>query len=371
MTFAETPNPKTLGRTERVRAFGVVGSSILAGLIVFGGCRSTTPAPPPQEWDEESFGPLVPHDTFPGDCSLCHLPERWDLLRDDFHFDHAAETGFELVGAHEAASCLRCHNDRGPVDVYVARGCGGCHADPHEATLGLDCTRCHEESDWLPRGVIAEHARTRFALVGAHAAMPCERCHLQADAKIFTGLPVECALCHQADLARAASPDHIAAGWIDDCQRCHTPRADWRGAGFSHAIFPLTGAHAVADCSDCHQGNVFRGTPRDCFACHADDYAAAGDPNHVVGGFPTDCQLCHTTEAWEGAFFQHTFFPIDSGPHSGLDCSECHLGNSFGAFTCVDCHAHTRSDMDDEHDDVGGYLYSSPACLACHPDGHE
>jgi hypothetical protein len=27
--------------------------------------------------------------------------------------------------------------------------------------------------------------------------------------------------------------------------------------------------------------------------------------------------------------------------------------------------------MDDEHDDVSGYVYESTECLACHPDGRE
>jgi hypothetical protein len=27
--------------------------------------------------------------------------------------------------------------------------------------------------------------------------------------------------------------------------------------------------------------------------------------------------------------------------------------------------------MDDEHDDVNGYVYSSPACYSCHPDGRD
>ena len=40
-------------------------------------------------------------------------------------------------------------------------------------------------------------------------------------------------------------------------------------------------------------------------------------------------------------------------------------------FTCIDCHAHTKPDMDDEHDDVGGYEYQTSACYACHPDGKE
>ena len=30
-----------------------------------------------------------------------------------------------LRGAHAQAGCLLCHNDRGPVQQFAARGCGG------------------------------------------------------------------------------------------------------------------------------------------------------------------------------------------------------------------------------------------------------
>lgn len=39
-------------------------------------------------------------------------------------------------------------------------------------------------------------------------------------------------------------------------------------------------------------------------------------------------------------------------------------------FSCIDCHAHEQTPMDNKHSGVPGYVWSSPACLACHPDGH-
>ena len=38
--------------------------------------------------------------------------------------------------------------------------------------------------------------------------------------------------------------------------------------------------------------------------------------------------------------------------------------------SCIDCHAHQRGDMADEHDDVPGYVWQSQACLTCHPNGN-
>ena len=69
----------------------------------------------------KSWGPLVPHKTFPADCGLCHVPDRWDVLKEEFGFDHAKKTGVALEGAHATAACLRCHNDFGPVTVYTDR----------------------------------------------------------------------------------------------------------------------------------------------------------------------------------------------------------------------------------------------------------
>lgn len=324
-----------------------------------------------QAWDEDRYGPLVPHTSFPADCGLCHVPERWDMVKEDFHFDHEKETGFKLVGAHRRAACLRCHNDRGPVREFLLRGCGGCHVDPHEESLGSDCAHCHDQESWAPRGIVGFHARTRFPLYGVHLGVACDRCHREARIGDFKGAPVECHLCHQGALARATSPDHRQQGWTRDCQRCHTP-AGWGGGNFLHGTFPLTGAHARAACAKCHAGGRFRGTPRACIACHRDKYQNTKNPNHAQAGFSTRCELCHNTTAWKPARFDHNrFFPITSGKHKGFACRDCHPGGNARTFTCTNCHAHTKDKMDKKHRKVGGYRYESGACYRCHPRGKD
>jgi hypothetical protein len=314
------------------------------------------------EWNGE-WGPVVPHKSFPTDCALCHLPDRWDRLRQDFSFDHEKETGHPLAGAHNRATCLRCHNDFGPVTEYVARGCVGCHLDVHEARLGASCLRCHTQEDWRPTGLIAVHGRTRFPLVGVHATIACEQCHLQAPAGEFRGAPTRCELCHRDDLAGATSPDHIASGWTRDCEDCHTSTT-WGAAGFRHSFFPLTGGHAGLDCSRCHAAGDFSNTPTDCYACHSDDYDR--QPDHRTNGFGTDCRSCHNTSSWEDADFNHSF-PL-RGKHD-VSCNECHIGGNTIQFNCLMCHEHERSRMDDKHDEVRNYRYDSSACLECHPGG--
>ncbi len=314
-------------------------------------------------WDHE-YGPLVPHETFPADCSICHVSESWEQLKTNFSFDHAQETAFPLRAAHKKAACLRCHNDFGPVKTFTARGCAGCHTDPHEAQLGKTCTQCHNESTWRPQGLIAEHARSRFPLVGSHASVACARCHERASTGDYSRAPVECAACHREDAVAATAIDHVANNWLASCNRCHYPTA-WAGASFRHDFFPLSGGHAIQDCSQCH-GPTIGPISRACISCHRDDYNGA--PNHVSSNFPQQCEQCHNTTTWEGAVFNHRFPLV--GNHN-LDCAQCHIGGDTRTFSCINCHEHRRSETDDEHDDVRGYTYASAACYQCHPTGRD
>ncbi len=169
------------------------------------------------------LGPVVPHDNFPSDCTLCHVGQGWNTLTPELNFDHEKETGVPLYGAHARADCLRCHNDRGPVSTFQQQGCGGCHVDEHFGKLGSECTTCHGQRTWLPVGQIERHARTRFPLGGAHVSVACHRCHSGALAGNFLPADTECVSCHYNDMVNAVNPPHFALGFVDNCQRCHMP----------------------------------------------------------------------------------------------------------------------------------------------------
>ena len=55
--------------------------------------------------------------------------------------------------------------------------------------------------------------------------------------------------CHLKDYQGTTDPNHVAAGFPQDCQLCHTT-TQWLGAKFDHNTtkFPLTGAHATVTC---------------------------------------------------------------------------------------------------------------------------
>jgi len=288
------------------------------------------------------LGPVVPHDTFPADCALCHEGGSWSKIKPDFQYDHEKETGVKLVGAHNSAQCLRCHNDRGPVKLFADKGCRGCHEDVHRGQLGSICQACHNEDTWRPLQAIAEHSRTRFPLIGGHAAVDCTKCHPNASEGFFPLPSIECEACHAQDALQSQSLDHAALGLTQGCAKCHTP-VSWIPAGFSHpSSFPLTAGHNGVSCSQCHTTpGVFTGLSTDCASCHLPDYQATTDPSHAAAGFSTNCRQCHNTSGWRGANFQHPATMPLTQAHANRQCIECHT--TPGVFTglspdCVSCH---------------------------------
>lgn len=338
---------------------------------------------------ERTANSLVDHPAagFPTDCAACHTTLGFGSA---VAFDHAAASGgFSLLGAHSRIECTACHN---PGDLALLfqpasqDDCFACHAGDYERTANspvdhvaagfpTDCRQCHTLETW--EGATVDHVAVSggFPLVGAHLALACDACHSAPDFSVpgAPASPDDCVACH-ADDHQAAHP-----GFPTTCLDCHTTTA-FQPATFDHVAvsggFDLVGAHLALDCSACHVGPDFEpiwvpAGPNDCYTCHTDDYEA----EHAGSGFPTTCLDCHTTDTWAGATFDHSaFFPIYSGEHEGewADCQTCHTqpGN-FGVFTCLTCHEHRQSEMDDKHDDVGGYVYESNACYSCHPDGEE
>ena len=295
-----------------------------------------------EEW-RESRGPVVPHDTFPSDCTLCHAKGSWHEIRKDFVFDHERETGTPLHGAHAQAQCLRCHNDRGPVGLYSKRGCAGCHEDLHRGRLGTQCSGCHSENNWNPTGIYAAHARTRFPLTGIHIGVACFRCHPAAESGQFIGADPRCEACHRQEALQAKALDHVALGLLTGCQRCHTGTT-WQNAFFNHS-----------------------GIVSGCARCHMDKYTATTNPNHAAMGYSTNCETCHGTSSWRAAPPNHRF-PLTGAHH--VSCSQCHtVPTNFAVYDCTRCHAHDKPSMDSKHRGVRGYIWTSTACVGCHPNG--
>ncbi len=304
-------------------------------------------------------------------CETCH--KGTDTSWNQGTFNHA--TAFALVGRHAAAACASCHV--GGVYRGTPRTCVGCHlpkyqstTNPNHAAAGFPttCETCHRATDTSWGQGTFNHAAS-FALVGVHATQACASCHRNG---VYQGTPRTCVGCHLPKYQSTTNPNHAAAGFPTTCETCHRATdTSWGQGTFNHATaFALVGRHATAPCASCHVGGVYRGTPRVCSGCHMAKYQATTNPNHAAAGFPTTCETCHraTDTSWGQGTFNHTWFPISSGRHSGNPCSACHTSSSnYAVFTCITCH--TRSTTDGHHRGVSGYRYDSAACYACHPQG--
>jgi hypothetical protein len=191
-----------------------------------------------------------------------------------------------------------------------------------------------------------------FPLRGAHVEVSCSACHGES---LANATPTTCAGCHEGT--------RPANHYEGDCQDCHN-EISWEGAVADHRFFPLEFGHSDVPCLDCHLEDDFSAADPTCSSCHA------RPANHFAGA----CAGCHTIRDWNDADFDHRdFFPT---PHEGVsNCSSCHLAagsGDYSTFTCIECHEHRRSRMDDKHlGEVSGYVWASPACLDCHPDGRE
>ncbi|MFQ5638095.1 MAG: hypothetical protein ACE5IR_08900, partial [bacterium] len=198
----------------------------------------------------------------------------------------------------------------------------------------------------------------------------CESCH---NIENFSNVTAECNSCHQ---------DVHQAKMGNDCRRCHSFQG-WEIFNteeiHTNSRFPLLGRHSLVDCQNCHpnqQQGDFALLTTECISCHQQEYLATENPNHVANSFSPSCQECHNLNDWQPALFPNhdAFFPIFTGEHDGAwnDCSDCHTNPaSLSDFSCLTCHKHRQSKMDEEHRGISGYDYESNACFSCHPTGSE
>jgi hypothetical protein len=302
-------------------------------------------------------------------CADCHTPLDWKILKAN-SWEHGQATGFSLAGVHKTMDCSACHPNR--VFKGQAQACYSCHRQQYEGAPGhvsgnysFDCRQCHfSMTSWS--GGQTNHAS--FPLVGRHATAACADCHKN---NIYAGTPRDCAGCHLDDYNATLDPNHRLAGYSTDCVSCHGASAlTWKDAVVNHdQYWPLQGPHKALQCSTCHSAGY--DLPRDCYGCHRADYDNTTAPNHRQAGYSTACENCHFPShlSWHQAVFTHRF-PIRSGKHAGLACSDCHQNANYLVFSCINCHAHTKSSMDSKHHDVRGYSYNSQACYSCHANGN-
>jgi hypothetical protein len=321
--------------------------------------------------------PVAPHgDSFKVGCSVCHSEKGWVIDQEIYSFNHDL-TKMPLVGQHTQINCKLCH----PTLVFseAKNECAECHIDVHESTVGNECSRCHTPHSWLVNNITQIHQQSRFPLVGVHATVDCYQCHKSETFRRFEVLGTECYNCHIGDYVATTQPNHISVGYPTQCNDCHSIFSkEWKGTGFNHNFFPLTLGHSLISCDQCHTSGTPAKISSECISCHQAEYNSTSNPAHPILNFSNNCTECHTTNpGWKPASFrQHDVlsFPIYSGNHQGEwnSCTDCHSNTAnYKVFSCIDCHEHNKSDMDNEHEGESGYSYNSISCLNCHPRGSE
>jgi hypothetical protein len=248
------------------------------------------------------------------DCAECHTVQRF--APSSFFVDEHARARFPLEGAHRAVACRSCHTSNKrlerKVPRSVARGlkaqgravvvsrmvldrpdvkgaCTDCHRDEHTGQMEeKTCKDCHAQTSF--KALSFDHnTDARFALEGKHAEVACAACHrpMKERPRGWKGaLPVRyrpletaCATCHEDVHLGQFTADR------DDpitCKRCHSASA-FKPVTFDHdqSRFPLEGKHRGVECAKCHprvdiqkgkSAMWFRGVPRECAGCHADQH---------------------------------------------------------------------------------------------------
>lgn len=237
----------------------------------------------------------------------------------------------------------------------------GATDSPHGNQLKYSCEVCHTSSGWvLDENNTFEHNKTSFHLTGQHVFVSCRDCH---PTLVFDETGTNCMDCH-ADMHEQTLGTH--------CDRCHTTDS-WLVSNILEihqtGRFPLIGAHALADCFDCHRTeSILRFDPLGiaCIDCHNDDYQSAQFPDHIAAGYSTSCEECHHINSyeWSATGINHNFFPLTGG-HEIADCAACHTSGDYGALSpaCISCHeADYNATSDPNHRGTG----FSTDCQLCH-----
>ena len=262
------------------------------------------------------------------DCKQCHIK-----------FDRKAQDGL----------CMACHKEVG-ADVRNKGGFHGRVADP-------TCRSCHTDHKGRDARVVEldkkkfDHTKTDFQLKGKHDKVECDKCHVAG--KKYREAALECNACHKKDDVHKGSLGV-------KCADCHT-ETNWKEARFDHDTtkFPLTGKHTDVKCVDCHKNNIYKETPKNCYACHR----KIDDQKGHKGQFGEKCDTCHGTKEWKNNSFNHdtdTKYVL-RGKHRSTECKDCHTGNLYRDKLAQECYACHKKD--DKHKESLG-----KDCGSCHTE---
>lgn len=271
------------------------------------------------------------------ECNACHIEHKGrgaDIVKLDKRTFQHQFTDFELKDSHNTVECSSCHLKEKKY-TQASHQCNGCHKDNdiHKGKLGKKCNSCHNEKSWSD--ISFDHDKTDFALIGKHAKINCNSCHINNK---YSDTPTKCNSCHAIDDVHEGSNGK-------KCSKCHNSRS-WKKLKFNHnkdTDFKLTGRHKKQTCVACHPKNPYKvKIKKTCVSCHNDD-------DKHDNNFGGKCQTCHNTKKWKQILFDHnkdTKYRLN-GKHRNTKCNDCHTSKLYKSKTptkCMTCHK-----LDDVH----------------------
>jgi hypothetical protein len=234
----------------------------------------------------EPENPETPHGLI--DCVTCH---HGNGALEDLEAIHSDVIADPSQG--DAHMCLSCHNDL-PDEVPQDRLRTPHDEVAHGVASDVYCSDCH--------GGVGHG----FDPMSGNVICPmtaCVDCHIerQLDSEL-----TDCDACH----ITAHDPAPVMA-----CNGCHQSTGAWQSvvAADTHPV-ELAGAHAGAQCLDCHQKPDLSA---ECSTCHE------SPEEHATGV----CSDCHTPVGWlESAA---SLAPALGHDLAGMeDCAPCHAPES-------------------------------------------
>jgi len=298
------------------------------------------------------------------DCARCHNVFDWKNIS---LFDHA-KTRYPLTGEHAHVPCAKCHKpELAQPEVIKYTGlafekCSDCHNDPHHGVFTVPCESCHNTLGWkqIKQEVVStrfDHAKTKYPLLGKHAEVRCDACHLGGDLNRPIAFQ-KCLDCHKNDPHKGqfnARKDH------GDCAACHTVEG-WKPTTFGvaeHAstTYPLEAKHAAVPCAKCHipkgLDTVYKIKGTECRDCHNDIHKGqfAGAPLN------NRCEPCHTVKGFKPSTYTMTRH----------NTTKFVLTGGHIAVPCMDCH---KPDVMSANPSTAVYHFPNLSCTTCHVDPH-
>ncbi len=231
----------------------------------------------------------------------------------------------------------------------LKNSCLSCHK-PFEGA-SLQCISCHKQADIGIRNVAGRVLPKKSGQPVFHSAFSsnsCVECHTehkglkpQRAVKNFrhdflsANLKNNCIACHKEQTPKDNL--HLQAG--EGCASCHDT-VRWKNAILDHGKLAASG--------------------RQCVSCHKKDLP--DDALHRQS--KANCSECHLTTRWKPATFNHDRYFMLDGDHRA-SCVTCHPDpKNYKAYTCYNCHEHSRSRMAAVHQEEG--IRNLDNCIRCH-----